>query len=79
MMSPWLRCVRDYHKYWRICLKLNCLLLYPDLRTYRDGLQLDEIAIPELDFFDGVEIDSGCWEACVFIRNSKFIPVELIV
>jgi hypothetical protein len=40
---------------------------------------LDEIAIPELDFFDGAEIDSGGWEARGFIRNSNFIPVEWIV
>jgi hypothetical protein len=50
-----------------------------DLRTTRDGFQIDEIAIPELDYYDGAEDDSGGWEVRGFIRSTNFVPVEWIV
>jgi hypothetical protein len=53
--------------------------LLTDFTTNRDGLQLDDIAIPELGFFDGAEDDSGGWEAQGFVRSSNQVPVEWIV
>lgn len=50
-----------------------------DFTTNRDGIQLDDIAIPELDFFDSAEDDSGGWEAQGFIRSTNLVPVEWIV
>jgi hypothetical protein len=50
-----------------------------DLTINRDGFQLDDIAIPELDYFDGAEDDSGGWEARGFVRSSNFVPVDWIV
>jgi len=50
-----------------------------DFTTNRDGVQLDDIAIPELGFFDSAEDDSGGWEAQGFIRSSNLVPVEWIV
>jgi len=45
----------------------------------RDGFQLDDIAIPELGYYDSAEDDSGGWEAKGFIRSSNLVPVEWIV
>jgi hypothetical protein len=53
--------------------------LITDLTTNRDGLQLDDIAIPEISFFDGAEDDSGDWHSQGFIRSSNLVPVEWIV
>jgi len=50
-----------------------------DFSTNREGIQLDDIAIPEIGFFDGAEDDSGGWEAVGFIRSTNFVPVEWIV
>lgn len=50
-----------------------------DFATSRDGLQLDDIAIPELGYFDGAEDESGGWEAHGFIRSTNFVPIEWIV
>lgn len=50
-----------------------------DFTTNRDGFQVDDIAIPELDYYDGAEDDSGGWEAQGFIRSSNLVPVEWIV
>jgi len=50
-----------------------------DFTTNRDGFQVDDIAIPELGYFDGAEDDSGGWEAKGFIRSSNLVPVEWIV
>lgn len=50
-----------------------------DFHTNRDGIQLDDIAIPELNFFDSAEDDSGGWDAQGFIRSSNLVPVEWIV
>ena len=53
--------------------------LISDFTFSRDGLQLDDIEIPEIGFFDGAEDDSGGWEARGFIRSTNFVPVEWIV
>jgi immune inhibitor A len=50
-----------------------------DLSRNRDGLQLDDIEIPEIGYFDGAEDDSGGWEARGFIRSSNIVPVDWIV
>jgi len=50
-----------------------------DFSRNRDGLQLDDIEIPEIGYFDGAEDDSGGWEAHGFIRSSNFVPVDWIV
>ena len=50
-----------------------------DFTTNRDGFQVDDIAIPELGYFDSAEDDSGGWEAKGFIRSSNFVPVEWTV
>lgn len=50
-----------------------------DFTTNRDGIQLDDIEIPEIGFFDGAEDDSGGWEAEGFIRSSNFVPANWIV
>ena len=50
-----------------------------DLSKTRDGFQIDDIAIPELDYYDGAEDDLGGWEARGFIRSTNFVPVEWIV
>lgn len=50
-----------------------------DFTTNRDGFQVDDIAIPELGYFDSAEDDSGGWEAKGFIRSSNLVPVEWIV
>lgn len=49
------------------------------ISTNRDGFQLDDIAIPELGYYDSAEDDSGGWEAKGFIRSSNLVPVEWIV
>ena len=50
-----------------------------DFTRNRDGLQLDDIEIPEIGYFDGAEDDSGGWEARGFIRSSNIVPVDWIV
>ena len=50
-----------------------------DFHTNRDGVQLDDIEIPELGFFDGAEDDNGGWVAEGFIRSSNFVPTNWIV
>jgi bacillopeptidase F (M6 metalloprotease family) len=50
-----------------------------DFATNRDGFQVDDIAIPEMGYFDSAEDDSGGWEAKGFIRSSNLVPAEWIV
>ena len=50
-----------------------------DFTTNRDGIQLDDITIAELGYFDSAEDDLGGWEAQGFIRSSNLVPVEWIV
>ena len=53
--------------------------LITDFTINRDGVQLDDITIPELGYFDGAEDESGGWDAQGFIRSSNLVPVEWIV
>jgi hypothetical protein len=50
-----------------------------DLATNRDGMMLDNIEIPEIDYLDGAEDDQGGWEAQGFVRSSNVVPAEWIV
>ena len=50
-----------------------------DFTMSRDGIQVDDISIPELGYFDSAEDDSGGWEAKGFIRSSNLVPIEWIV
>jgi hypothetical protein len=50
-----------------------------DFTRNRDGLQLDDIEIPEIGYFDGAEDDSGGWERRGFVRSTNFVPAEWIV
>lgn len=47
-----------------------------DFTTNRDGLQLDNIEIPELNFFDGAEDEQAGWEAQGFIRSTNLVPAR---
>ena len=47
--------------------------------TNRDGIQLDDISIPELGYFDGAEDNNGGWEAKGFVRSSNLVPAEWII
>jgi immune inhibitor A len=38
------------------------------------GLVLDDIAIPELGYFDDVEAGEGGWEAAGFVRSNNLLP-----
>jgi hypothetical protein len=50
-----------------------------DFSRNRDGLQLDDIEIPEIGYFDGAEDGSGGWETHGFVRSTNFVSVEWIV
>ncbi|MBE0411679.1 MAG: immune inhibitor A, partial [Anaerolineales bacterium] len=50
-----------------------------DYTTNRFGLQVDDIEIPEIEFFDGAEDDSVNWHTQGFVRSSNFVPAEWIV
>ena len=53
--------------------------LLTDYNTNRDGVQIDDIAIPEIGFFDGAEDDSGGWVTQGFVRSSNLVPADWIV
>lgn len=50
-----------------------------DFTTNRDGIQVDDISIPELGYFDSAEDDSGGWEVKGFVRSSNLVPAEWII
>ena len=50
-----------------------------DDAVHRQGLALDEIAIPELDFRDDAESGEGVWEAAGFVRHSNVLPQQFLV
>ena len=43
------------------------------------GLALDDVSIPEIDWFDDVESDSARWESAGFVRHSNALPQSFIV
>jgi hypothetical protein len=49
-----------------------------DFTTNGYGIQVDDIAIPELGYFEGAEDDLGGWDTSGFVRSSNLVPVEWI-
>jgi hypothetical protein len=49
-----------------------------DYTTNRDGLQLDNIEIPELNFYDGAEDEGAGWEAQGFVRSTNIVPASWV-
>jgi hypothetical protein len=45
-----------------------------DAAVNGEGLLLDDIAIPEIGYFDDFERDSGGWEAAGFVRIQNILP-----
>jgi immune inhibitor A len=45
-----------------------------DEAVHKQGLALDDIAIPELGYFDDVETDDGEWQAAGFVRHANILP-----
>jgi len=45
----------------------------------RPGFVLDDIAIPEIDYFSDFEEDGGGWEAAGFIRHANVLPQHWLV
>lgn len=50
-----------------------------DFTVNLPGLLLDDIAIPEIGYFDGAEDDSGGWDAVGFIRSANIVPANWVV
>lgn len=50
-----------------------------DLATNRDGMMLDNIAIPKIGFFDGAENADGGWTTQGFVRSANVVPVDWVV
>ena len=49
-----------------------------DASVYLDGFALDDVSVPELDFFDDAELDRG-WEAAGFVRTDNTLRQEYFV
>ena len=49
-----------------------------DAAVYEDGLVVDDIAVPELDFLDDAGGDNG-WNARGFERTDNVVPVDYVV
>jgi len=45
-----------------------------DAAVNGEGLLLDDIAIPEIGYFNDFEIDSDQWEAAGFVRIQNILP-----
>jgi immune inhibitor A len=45
-----------------------------DAAVNGEGFLLDDIAIPEIDYFSDFEVDSGGWESAGFVRIQNFLP-----
>lgn len=50
-----------------------------DDAVHRQGLALDDIAIPELGFADDAEDGSAVWTAAGFVRHSNLLPQQFLV
>jgi hypothetical protein len=53
--------------------------VFTDLGTNMAGMQLDNISIPEIGYFDGAEDNEGGWETQGFVRSSNLVPVNWVV
>ncbi len=45
----------------------------------RSGLTIDDISIPEIDFYDDVETGPGDWQAEGFVRMDNILPQRFLV
>ncbi len=45
----------------------------------RPGLALDDIAVPEIDYFDDFETDEGGWEPAGFVRHANVLSQRWLV
>lgn len=50
-----------------------------DLATNLSGMMIDNISIPEINYFDGAENDLGGWDAQGFVRSANLVPVDWVV
>jgi hypothetical protein len=50
-----------------------------DDALHRQGLALDDVSIPELEFLDDAENGDGDWEARGFVRHSNVLPQRFLV
>lgn len=50
-----------------------------DFTISHSGLMLDDIAIPEIGYFDGAEDDAGGWEAVGFVRSANVVPTDWVI
>jgi immune inhibitor A len=53
--------------------------LVTDDAVNHPGLLIDDISIPEIDYFHDVETDCGGWEAAGFIRTDNRLPQTYLV
>ena len=76
--GEWLSESIDLSRYAEKSIQIRFEVL-TDFTTNQDGLQLDNIEIPELNFFDGAEDEGAGWEAQGFVRSTNIVPVKWIV
>lgn len=50
-----------------------------DLATNLSGMMIDNISIPEINYFDGAENDLGGWDAQGFVRSANLVPADWVV
>ena len=50
-----------------------------DTAIHQQGFALDDIAIPELNFFDDAETDTAGWDAVGFARHTNQLPQTFLV
>ncbi len=45
-----------------------------DAATNGEGLLLDDVSIPEIDYYEDFEVSNGDWEAAGFVRVNNLLP-----
>ena len=50
-----------------------------DGAVHEQGFIIDDIAIPELAYFDDIENDDGGWQGNGFARTGKLLPQHFII
>ena len=45
-----------------------------DAATFGEGFLIDDIAVPEIDYFTDFELDDGGWQSVGFVRIDNVIP-----
>jgi hypothetical protein len=74
----WLEETVDLSEYAGQKILLQFETINDDTINYQ-GFVVDDIAIPELGFFDDVEEGSGEWQADGFVRHANILPQEFLV